>query len=250
MRKICTRCGQERDAEHDFNWKYKDRGIRHTRCKYCQSQISKQHYENNKQAYVARARASGSIVIAENRKKLIEYLAWHPCIDCGQNDVRVLDFDHVRGKKSEHIARLAGVGYSWSIIEAEISKCEVRCANCHRIKTGENISSWRHSSSDPFAELNYLDRALVGTDTRYAKHKQWLRTYLLKHPCVDCGLADIRCLEFDHVRGEKSAPITKLINRLTPLEVLEAEIAKCEVRCASCHRLKTLERGNWWRHLI
>jgi len=84
--KICTRCKQERDAESDFTWKYKERGIRHTRRKYCQSQISKNHYENNKQAYVAHARASGSIVIAENRKKLIEYLACHPCVDCGQNE--------------------------------------------------------------------------------------------------------------------------------------------------------------------
>ena len=142
---------------------------------------------------------------------------------------------------------MVGAGYSWAAIEFEIAKCEMRCANCHRLKTGENMSSWRHSS-EPSAELNYLNRTRVGTDTRYAKNKQWLRTYLLKHPCVDCGLTDIRCLEFDHVRGEKFAPITKLINRPTPLDVLEAEIAKCEVRCASCHRLKTLERGGWWRN--
>ncbi len=250
MKKICTRCKQERDAEFDFNWKDKSRSVRHSRCKFCQSQLSKDHYVNNKQAYGARARARGSIIIPENRKRLIEYLMRHPCVACGQPDVRVLDFDHVRGEKHRHISQMINIACSWATIETEIAKCEVRCANCHRIKTGENISSWRHSSSDPLAELNYLDRALVGTDARYAKHKQWLRTYLLKHPCVDCGLADIRCLEFDHVRGEKSAPITKLINRLTPLEVLEAEIAKCEVRCASCHRLKTLERGSWWRHLI
>ncbi len=106
MKKICTKCKQERDAELDFSWKYKERGIRHSRCKYCQSQISENHYENNKQAYVARARVSGSIVIADNRKKLIEYLACHPCVDCGQQDVHVLDFDHVRGEKSEHIARM------------------------------------------------------------------------------------------------------------------------------------------------
>jgi len=35
MKKICPDCGQERDAEQDFIWKYKDRGIRNTRCKFC-----------------------------------------------------------------------------------------------------------------------------------------------------------------------------------------------------------------------
>lgn len=50
MKKICTRCKEERDAESDFNWKDKSRGVRHSRCKFCQSQLSKDHYENNKQA--------------------------------------------------------------------------------------------------------------------------------------------------------------------------------------------------------
>ncbi len=37
MKKICLGCGEERDAEQDFSWKYKERGIRRTRCKFCQS---------------------------------------------------------------------------------------------------------------------------------------------------------------------------------------------------------------------
>ncbi len=249
MGKICTICGQERDSELDFSWKYKEHGIRHTRCKYCQSQVSKKHYTNNKQAYVARARASGSIVIAENRKRLIEYLGCHPCVDCGQKDVRVLDFDHVRGKKSEHVVRLAGVGYSWSIIEAEIAKCEVRCANCHRIKTGEKVSSWRHSS-ESLAQLNYFDEILIGNDTRYVKNRLRLLAYLQKHPCVDCDQTDIRVLEFDHVHEKKSESITNLLKNAAPWERIEAEIAKCAVRCVNCHRIKTGERGGWWRHSL
>lgn len=143
MKKICSGCGQERDAEQDFNWKYKDRGIRHTRCKYCMSQVCRQHYQSNKQSYLDRARAREVLVTEDNQKRLIEYLVCHPCVDCGQTDVRVLDFDHVRGKKSGNISRMVTNGYSWSTIEAEIAKCEVRCANCHRIREGKKGGSWR-----------------------------------------------------------------------------------------------------------
>ncbi len=248
MEKICTRCKQERDAESDFNWKVKNRGIRHSRCKLCQSQISKEHYENNKQVYGARVRARGSTVIPENRKKLIEYLVHHPCVDCGQTDVHTLEFDHVRGEKLGHISKMIRMACSWATIEAEIAKCEVRCASCHRIKTGESISSWRHSS-EPLDELDNFDEVFVRNDTRSAINRRLLCAYLLKHPCVDCGQTDIRVLEFDHVRG-KSASITNLLKNTAMWETIEAEIAKCEVRCVNCHRIKTSERGGWWRHLV
>ncbi len=144
MKKICTGCGVERDVEQVFTWKHKDRGIRHTRCKFCQSQVSKQHYKDNKQSYINRVRIREIQAIEDCQRKLAEYLAHHPCVDCGQTDIRVLEFDHVRGKKSDNISRMLGVGYSWATIEAEIAKCDVRCVNCHRIKTGIEDGSWRH----------------------------------------------------------------------------------------------------------
>lgn len=144
MKKICTVCNRELEAEQDFNWKYKKRDIRHTRCKNCQSQISKQHYKHNKQPYFNRARAREILVIADNKKSLVDYLTSHPCMDCGQSDIRVLEFDHVRGNKSGNISRMVGLGYSWSTILVEIAKCEVRCANCHRIRTNERQGWWRH----------------------------------------------------------------------------------------------------------
>jgi hypothetical protein len=55
------------------------------------------------------------------------------CCDCGYNTNPVaLDFDHVRGKKTFNVCYLT---YNLKRALAEIEKCELRCANCHRIAT-------------------------------------------------------------------------------------------------------------------
>ena len=57
-------------------------------------------------------------------------------MDCGESDLRVLDFDHVRDKKTLNVPRMAAARtYGWERIQQEIAKCEVRCANCHRKRT-------------------------------------------------------------------------------------------------------------------
>lgn len=72
-----------------------------------------------------------------NRNFVTEYLKTHPCVDCGNSDIRVLEFDHINGVKEENISH--AVRNAWSIkrLMFEISKCEVRCCNCHRIATIE-----------------------------------------------------------------------------------------------------------------
>jgi hypothetical protein len=67
------------------------------------------------------------------RKKLLEFLQDKSCLDCGEADPIVLDFDHVNPKeKFKSIARMLSGHYSWVKILTEIEKCEIRCANCHR----------------------------------------------------------------------------------------------------------------------
>ncbi len=142
MKKFCPGFGQEMDAERDFSWKHKTKGIRQNWCKLCLAEANKTHYQNNKQVYLERALTRNARVNAENKRRLYTYLSSHPCVDCGQTDVRVLEFDHVRGNKSASITRMLASS-DWSTIETEIAKCEVRCANCHRIKTLERGKWWR-----------------------------------------------------------------------------------------------------------
>lgn len=73
----------------------------------------------------------------QNFSRMIEFLRTHPCTDCGEGDPVVLDFDHLPGQpKRFEIARAINASTrSWATISAEIEKCEVVCANCHRRRT-------------------------------------------------------------------------------------------------------------------
>ncbi|MFF2275344.1 hypothetical protein [Agromyces sp. NPDC058126] len=74
-----------------------------------------------------------------------DYLSAHPCLDCGEADLRVLDFDHRADcDKSAEVMRLAQNGYSVRKVMSEIAKCDVRCRNCHAKVTYERSGeNWR-----------------------------------------------------------------------------------------------------------
>lgn len=74
-----------------------------------------------------------------NTRKLIKKFVFdakdQPCTDCGKDfPSYVMDFDHVRGPKVGSISSLVSK-CDLSKIEAEIAKCEIVCANCHRERT-------------------------------------------------------------------------------------------------------------------
>jgi len=60
-------------------------------------------------------------------------------------------------------------------------------------------------------------------------------------PCMDCGgRFPPECMDFDHVRGEKEFAVGTAT--LRSREDVDAEIAKCDVICANCHRTRTKKR--------
>lgn len=73
---------------------------------------------------------------------LFNYLLQHPCVDCGESNPIVLEFDHIRGPKEFAITRAASIQASQKRILAEIEKCVVRCANCHRVQTARQ-QNWK-----------------------------------------------------------------------------------------------------------
>jgi hypothetical protein len=62
-------------------------------------------------------------------------------------------------------------------------------------------------------------------------------------PCADCGgTFHPVAMDFDHVRGEKLNEVSTLLRTGSSLETLKAEIAKCDVVCSNCHRVRTFTR--------
>lgn len=115
--------------------------------------INHTEYIRNKYNSDPEYRAKHLALVAKNKAKRKAALralagAWllsHPCVDCGEDDIRVLEFDHRPGTvKKNGVCNLINLGVSRKVIQAEIDKCDVRCANCHAIKTYERIGgSWR-----------------------------------------------------------------------------------------------------------
>ena len=70
----------------------------------------------------------------QKRKDIISAAKSVPCADCGvQYPTCVMDFDHIKGNKLFNVgAKTTG---SIKVLLAEIAKCEVVCANCHRLRT-------------------------------------------------------------------------------------------------------------------
>jgi|SRR5579859_3988807 len=100
-------------------------------------------YQENKEVQKRSASSRRKRVVRENKESIKEYLRVHPCIDCGESDIVVLHFDHVRGKKRGNVCAMVQNGCSWKTILKEIAKCEVRCANDHMRKTAREQKSCR-----------------------------------------------------------------------------------------------------------
>jgi hypothetical protein len=151
----CCRCGIRRPAD-EFAWRRKVRGQRDTFCRPCRSAYGKEHYKANKQRYIDQARAQKQRLALERTTYLLGYFASHPCIDCGETDPLVLEFDHLRDKRFDISRALAS--RKWESILAEIEKCQVVCSNCHRRRTYRRMGSVRAVLTQALLEADDEDR--------------------------------------------------------------------------------------------
>ena len=101
-----------------------------------QREASRRHYEKHRERVIESAKKYSKIARDRIRAYITTHLKTNPCVDCGETDAIVLEFDHVTSKDF-NISDAARKGVSMKKLRDEIAKCEVRCSNCHRRKTYE-----------------------------------------------------------------------------------------------------------------
>jgi hypothetical protein len=195
----------------------------------------KSYFRERGQRHIEQVNASRDA----RRERAHEYVWAHlqrvGCADCGEHDPRVLEFDHVSDKTAE-VAALVGRSTRIDVIEAEIAKCEVVCCNCHRRRTYLRRGATRTRASAERIK-----------DWRIRRNLEWIYSLLSRSQCTDCGIKDPLVLEFDHIDMKRKS-VMSMVWEGYGMDTIQIEMNKCDIRCANCHRRKTLAERNSFRH--
>ena len=210
---------------------------RYTSCSICRPKLSKDYFEKNPHQQAKRHQG-----VRDNRNLVSTYtqsLKESGCADCKIYYPDAMQFDHTchPSEKTVDIARIHSIKGSSEnlliLLKEELAKGEYVCVNCHRKRT--------YSREPNNSRLKYLsDPESVSKRI----HLKYAYDLLSQSSCLDCGEDDFLVLEFDHVRDKKTNNISTLVRRSNrvSLDALKNEIAKCEIRCANCHQMRTLAR--------
>jgi formate-dependent nitrite reductase cytochrome c552 subunit len=190
------------------------------------------YYAANREQEIKRVRRRQDATIA-----FLRDLRDVPCADCGGRFAsHQMDFDH-RDPRMKRFNLLTGRATlkSRSEVLAEAAKCDVVCANCHRLRTRRQHRTWLASRTPAVSARIDYQRA------RW-RHRADLLDQLRSVPCADCGGTFPQCaMDFDHRDpATKVRAVTRMI--MGSIDRMLAEAAKCDIVCANCHRLRTFER--------
>jgi hypothetical protein len=182
------------------------------------------------------------------RERQAATLAWlrdvrrRPCADCGDSyPPYVMDFDH-RDPVRKLFAITTGSAklVSREKLIVEIEKCDIVCANCHALRTFASLMERRRRCTP--------DEWAPGKSQRIESQRaRWRASAAMLNeirdvPCRDCGRRFPPCvMQFDHRDPTtKAYGVTRILMRAR--SVILAEVAKCDIVCTNCHRVRTYTR--------
>jgi hypothetical protein len=136
-KKICRNCCENKDLFPVI--KGKEKKI----CKSCYINLYGDIYENDKKQREKHKERLKQIK-EQNINFVFTLLKEIGCQRCGNKDYRVLEFDHrFREIKNNNISHIISNG-TLEQLKEEIVKCDILCANCHKIKTHQENNSWKY----------------------------------------------------------------------------------------------------------
>lgn len=138
MEKVCNSCNVSKSVS-EFNKNSKRKDGFSGKCKVCNKAYLREHYLKNKEYYSEKRRRTYRRYIED----FYNFLSGKSCKVCGISDIRVLEFDHLNDK-SFNVSEKIGSMPLYNLMN-EIDKCDILCANCHRIKTSEQFSWFKGS---------------------------------------------------------------------------------------------------------
>jgi hypothetical protein len=141
MTKICFKCKESKDVE-EFVPRSDNKFKRQSYCRSCKRIYDNEYHRKRSVEAKKHKNKSQKLRLQILKNWIYIYLKKRGCVDCGENDVVVLEFDHLRDK-SYNISDMLRHGYSIQNLEKEIKKCEVVCANCHRRRTAKRDNWYR-----------------------------------------------------------------------------------------------------------
>lgn len=192
------------------------------------------YYARNRLAELRRVRQRQAATL-----EMLRDLRRRPCADCGGLfEPHQMDFDHRdRSTKSFRISAGRAMLMSRDRLMAEVSKCDIVCANCHRVRTRDS-AVWVSTTVPAFKG----SRRLLYKRDAWRAQAQLLQE-LRAAPCADCrGRFPPCAMDFDHRDGtDKRYTVTRMVGRAGTQRIL-AEVAKCDIVCANCHRRRTYVR--------
>ena len=198
-------------------------------CKQCKGKRSRKHYDENKTVYASR----GPRRRFEAREVVNKIKTENPCMDCGQKfHYCQMDFDHRdQDEKKKQVSYMLLHGIE--TILNEVKKCDLVCANCHRDRTQRQIEQLPKIEPGNYESQRLRDINLFVNSLKNNKI------------CADCQLPHPYWrLDFDHRdHSQKFMTVSRMkLSKYSNRRILQ-EVAKCDLVCARCHRLRTFKRN-------
>lgn len=209
---LCRRCGAK-EAQHGYKT-----------CIPCLEWT--RHYRKSN-----RLRQNKNNKASKRRRKVklrefMNTIKCNPCSDCCLSfDPCAMDFDHRdQSVKYDDISSIVNRRVSLRLLQEELKKCDLVCVNCHRIRT-------------------YTRKPITGYARKDHNRIFEFITSLKKIPCLDCNKTfPSYVMEFDHVDPASKIAEVGQFFRMNSFASIIAEIKKCEIVCAVCHRLREKKR--------